>query len=80
MPSLPSGLIATKSYSIRFLVRELYMYASRVLKMIFTTRANSYIGTTIVVPDVDVAKGAVNRSTPYYVTITYASFMLYSYI
>ena len=35
--------------TVRFLVRELY--ACRVFKMIFTTRVNSYIGTTIVVPD-----------------------------
>ena len=49
MTALPSGSIAIKSNTIHFSVRELY--AGRDFLMIFTTRVNSYIGTTIIVPD-----------------------------
>ena len=48
---MPSGSIATKSNTIRFSVRELYTRGAFFFND-FTTRVNSYIGTTIVVPDV----------------------------
>ena len=50
--------VATKSNTIRFSVRELYAGCDFLND--FTTRVNSYIGTTIVVPDMYVRDARVD--------------------